>query len=155
MLRVPRRQFLISLPALGLLFRSPTVWSADLELAVIVHPANGVTRLSRIELEKIFTAERGYWSSDKIIALNLPARSDARVLFDREVLRMDADQIGRYWIDRKVRGGDPPPRTVPDPALVRRLVAKLEAGIGYVPVGLVDSSVRVVARVKQGAVSSP
>ena len=41
----------------------------------------------------------------------LPRTVD-RVGFDQVVLKMDPDAVGRFWIDRKIRGGSGPPRTV-------------------------------------------
>jgi DNA-binding transcriptional LysR family regulator len=115
-----------------------------------VHPGNSRT-LTREEIEGVFRTTRRYWSAGQpIVALNLPAGSADRMHFDRAVLRLEPDDVARYWIDRKIRGGEPPPRTVANPMLLVRVVAQLPAGIGYVPVHLLAPSVRVVARVHGG-----
>ena len=126
------------------------------ELAVVVHPANSADALSASELAAIFTTQRRHWSGSKvIIALNLPPRTEHRVNFDRAVLGMDPDSVARFWIDRKVRGGAPPPRQVPDATMAVRVVAKLESAIAYAPRDSVDKSVRVVARIHGGKVVAP
>jgi len=154
-MRISRRTLFGSLGACAV---CPGLVLADapLELAVIVHPKSSVSALDEYELEAIFTTTRLHWSgSERITAFNLPPYSPARTAFDRAVLRLSPDEVSRLWIDRRVRGGAPPPRQVPEPQLVVRVVATLASAIGYVPVGSVDDTVKVVARVKNGAVTKP
>jgi ABC-type phosphate transport system substrate-binding protein len=118
------------------------------ELLVVVHPSNSI-RLSVEELASIFKTTMRYWSGSKrIVALNLPPRSPERVTFDRVVLGMDPDASFRFWIDRKIRGGEPAPRNVPDPDVVLGIVQRTEAAIGYAPSHLVKDGVRVIARIR-------
>jgi hypothetical protein len=126
---------------------------SGLSLAVIVHVSNPIVRLSADELESIFRSSRRYWENGSaIISYNLPLKSDERSAFDRAVLRMDPDEVVRFWIDRRVRGESPPPRQAPDASIMLRLVSKLEGGVGYVPSTLVDTSVKVAARIENGKV---
>jgi ABC-type phosphate transport system substrate-binding protein len=118
------------------------------ELAVIVHPSNPI-QLSIAEIAAIFKTSRRYWSgSNRIVPLNLPTGNDDRVFFDRIVLGLDKDAAQRFWIDRKIRGGEPPPRSVPQAELVLRIVQQLETAVGYVPRHLVNANVRAIARVR-------
>lgn len=122
------------------------------ELVIIVHPKVAARPTPR-ELEAIFTrAMRDWPDGGRIIPINLPAGTAPRETFDRVVLGLDPDAATRYWIDRRVRGGAPPPRTVGDPATVVRLVAAVEGAIGYVPARLVTDQVRPVARIAGGKV---
>jgi hypothetical protein len=149
-----RREFISSLIAAGVLSR--TVWAANAELAVIVHPSNSVKQLSDTELQPIFLTTRRHWSgATPIVAFNLPSKTDPRVHFDRVVLHMDPEEVARFWIDRRIRGGENPPRQAPDPALMVRLIARLENGIGYVPREVLDSSVKVVAWIRGDHVTAP
>jgi len=153
-MQVTRREFMVLLGAFGL--SSTPALAGSEGLAVIVHPKLDVSRLSDLELEAIYLTERRFWSGNKpIIPFNLAARSEARVSFDGAVLRMDPDTVARYWRDRRVRSGSPPPRQAPDPLTVVRLVANLEGAIGYAPESLASREVRVVARVKDGKVQAP
>ena len=148
--RFNRRQCLTTGSAvlLSTLFEGGFVLGAGLELAVIVHPANR-TSLSIAEIAQIFKTTRRFWSgSTGIMAFNLPPGSPDRELFDRVVLGMDPETALRFWIDRKIRGGKPPPRIVPEAGIVLSIVQKVEAAIGYVPVQLVNTGVRVIARVR-------
>lgn len=116
-------------------------------LVVIVNQSVKQAVFSRGELSAIFTTrKRNFDGGQRVIPLNLPPRDEARVAFDHEVLGMNPDEVARYWIDRRVRGGNPPPRHVPSAALVARLVEKLPGAIGYVPAS-VAGTLRVVARI--------
>jgi len=149
-----RRKFLLLLAAVGL--STTYSFASDPTLAVIVHPDVEVKQLSDVELESIFLTERRYWSGTRpIIPFNLAPRSEERALFDRVVLRMEPEAIARYWLDRRVRSGNPPPRQAPDPMTVGRLVAKLPGAIGYIPESFVTHEVRVLARIRNGKVLAP
>jgi hypothetical protein len=149
-----RRNILLLLAVVGL--TATHGFASDPPLVVIVHPDVEVKQLSDVELEAIFLTERRYWSGTRpIIPFNLPPRSEERTLFDRVALRMEPEAIARYWLDRRVRSGSPPPRQAPDPLTVGRLVAKLPGAIGYIPESLVTHEVRVLARIRNGKVLAP
>ena len=151
---VTRREFFLVVSAIGLVVTRARARQDS--LAVVVNPSIGVSKLSDEELEAIFLTNRRYWSGTRsIIPFNLPPHSDERVHFDQVVLRMDPDAVARFWLDRRVRSGSPPPRQAPDPMMVARLVAKLEGAIGYVPESLVAHDVQVVARIRNGKVLPP
>ena len=113
------------------------------ELVVVVHPS--ITEaLSIAELAAIFTTRKQSWNGGKrIVPFNFPPKHEVRVAFDQAVLSMDPDAVARYWIDRKIRGGNPPPKQIPNAQLVVRLVEKLDGAIGYVPQGTDLGSTRV------------
>lgn len=125
---------------------------ALLELSVIVHPSNS-SRLTSDDLADIFrTVVRSWPDGTPIAAFELPPNSEERVFFDRAVLKLDPDEVAHFWIDRRMRGGAPPPHQVPDAGLLLRVVGKLERAIGYVPTELVNSTVRAIARIRAGEV---
>ncbi len=153
-----RRCLTMLLGVVGALWLSaPRAAQADgPELLVIVGSGAGVEQLSEDQLAPIFTTTTRYWPNGRaIVVFNLPAKTPLRVEFDRAVLHMTPEQVGRFWIDRRIRGGEGPPRDVPEPALVARLVAKLSGSVGYVPVSVKLDNVRVVARIRQGKVLAP
>jgi hypothetical protein len=149
-----RRSLLLWLGVAGL---APRVARAGTsELVVVVHPSVPRGTLDEFELEAVFLTSKRFWGgSQAIVPFNLPPRGEERVLFDRVVMRMDPDEVGRFWLDRRVRGGPPPPRQAPDPLTVVRLVARLEGAVGYAPVGVPLADVRVVARIRDGKVLRP
>src|ERR1700690_4008784 len=146
---IARREFLILVGVVGLTAARAHARSEG--LVVVANPSADVSRLNDVELEAIFLTERRYWSGTKpIIPFNLPPYSNERVVFDQAVLRMDPEAVARFWRDRRVRTGAPPPRQAPDPSTVVRLVARLEGAIGYAPESLFTPDVRLVARIQNG-----
>jgi ABC-type phosphate transport system substrate-binding protein len=129
----------------------------SLDLAVIVNAQTSVSHMSAVEVETIFTRTQTRWSNGTpIVPINAPAGSEIRVLFDRVVLRLDPDDVGRFWIDRRIRGMGLPPRNLGDPTSVMRVVEKLDGAIAYVPEDLVSNArVKIVARIRQGKVLPP
>ena len=132
---------------LPLLALTPGPVRADSEvaLAVIVAPSSKMTNISLGDLRRAFQSERlTDPDGNRLIALNHPPKTVDRVGFDKVVLRMDPDDVGRFWIDRKIRGGSGPPRTVESLATLRRVVEKLPGAIGYLRPGQLSNEVRVV-----------
>jgi hypothetical protein len=117
----------------------------DLVLAVIVSPNSKLTNISVADLRRVFQSERlTDPDGNRLIALNHPPKTVDRVGFDQVVLQMDPDEVGRFWIDRKIRGGNGPPRTVESLATLRRVVEKLPGAIGYLRPGQLSNEVRVI-----------
>lgn len=85
----------------------------------------------------------------------MPESNAARHGFDAAVLGLDPDRVARYWIDRKIRGGERPPLTAPSSALVVKLVSKTSGAVGYIEATALDASVKVVAKVVNGQVVAP
>jgi len=150
-----RATFLALLLAAGVAM-AQTPAKGPLELAVIVHPGVPARALNKAQLESIFTSARRTWEDGKsVIAFSYSPGSEVRQTFDRAVLGLNPDQVGRFWIDQRIRGNARPPRQVPDPSLVARLVVQMPGSIGFLPVAMVPKEVRIVARVKNGVVTAP
>jgi len=116
------------------------------ELVVVVHPDN-TENPSRAQLAAMFTTRMQSWNGGlRVVPFNFPPRHQARVSFDNSVLQMSPDEVARYWIDRKIRGGNPPPKAVENEQLICRLVSKLPGSIGYIPRSLAEG-VRIIAEV--------
>jgi len=125
-------------------------------LVVIANKAVLSSALSRDELRGIFQTRKNTWPDGMPVRpFNLPEANLLRHNFDLAVLGLDPSRAARYWIDRQVRGGDRPPPVVPSSALMVRLVAKTVGAIGYVEPGLVNPSVKVLARVVDGQLVKP
>ncbi len=125
------------------------------ELAVIVHPSSPIRSLTAEELAEVFKTRRRKVRGQRVVPFNFRARTPHRTAFDRTVLHMDPDQVARYWINRRVRGGESPPRQVPTAKVMLGVVAGLKPAVGYVPRRAVDGSVRVIARIVKGKLRPP
>jgi hypothetical protein len=104
-----------------------------------------VQNLKMSELRRIFTnADDSGFSRQRNIPFNHTARSGDRVGFDQTVLRMNPEEVSRFWIDRKIRGLPGPPRAVDSLSQLLRLVSHTNAGMGYARPNQVTNEVRVI-----------
>lgn len=143
-----RRDFLGVLTLSGALSVCRWGRAAGGKLVVVVHPDNSVDRLGRGDIEAIFTTRKLDWPNGKrAVPFNYPARHPLRDAFDAAALHLDADEAARFWIDRRVRGGHPPPRLVPDVHTMLRVVSSLDTAVGYTRPEDVVPGVRIVAEV--------
>ena len=117
----------------------------DVALAIIVAPGSKLTNISVADLRRVFESERlTDPDGNRLIALNQPPKTPDRVGFDQVVLGLDPEEVGRFWIDRKIRGGSGPPRTVESLATLRRVVEKLPGAIGYIRPAQLSNEVRAI-----------
>ena len=124
-------------------------------IVVIVNDDVRVSSVAPGTLRLIFQTSKLTWEGGKALPLNLPRTDPSRKKFDQVVLGMDEERVLRYWIDRKIRGGNPPPKQIPDPAIVVKIVAQMEEAIGYVPRSAVRPGVKVVAKIQSGELVGP
>lgn len=126
------------------------------EIVVIVNKSNPAGALGQSDLRPIFQTTKTEWpDGSKVLPLNLPEADAARLGFDAAILGLDPDRVARYWVDRKIRGGNPPPKKIPNGAMVVKLVAAKAEAVGYANATDVDTSVKIVARIRGGQVVKP
>ncbi len=78
----------------------------DVEVAVIVNPANPIDALSLADLRKIFAGEKQSWGSPGPISLFVrgPGAREREILLNR-VLKMNESEYEQYWL-RKIYSGE-------------------------------------------------
>lgn len=114
-------------------------------LAVFVSKDSNLQDVKMSELRRIFTnADDSAFSGQRSVPFNHTAHSTDRTGFDQTVLRMNPDEVSRFWIDRKIRGLPGPPRAVDSLSQLLHLVARNTGGIGYARPAQVTSEVRVI-----------
>ena len=125
-------------------------------IVVVVNKSNSVNALSRDDLRPIFQTTKLQWpDGSHIAAYDLPDGDSVRNGFDAAVLGLDPDRVARYWVDRKIRGGERPPPKVGTASAMLHAIAANKGGIGYVPAAEVTDSVKIVARIRGGEVVAP
>jgi ABC-type phosphate transport system substrate-binding protein len=125
-------------------------------LLVIAHKAVRAAKISRDELRPIFQTKTATWPDGSAVRpFNLPDANTARQGFDAAILGLDPDRVARYWIDRKIRGGERPPAIAPTAAVMLKIVSKTPGAIGYIEAGGADQTVKIVAKVVDGQVVAP
>ena len=125
-------------------------------IAISVNKANTSSKLDQGDLRPIFQTSKTTWpNGDKIIALNLPEEDLMRKGVDAAVMGLDPERVARYWVDRKIRGGNAPPKKIPSVGAMLKLVGSQAGAIGYVSAGEVSGDVKVIAKIKDGQVVAP
>jgi ABC-type phosphate transport system substrate-binding protein len=152
------KAFIASLLGLTVLALVPTpgVQAGPDDIVVIVNKANPASVLPRDMLRPIFQTTKSEWSDGtNAEPVNLPETDDIRQRFDAAVLGLKPDGVLKYWIDRKIRGGERPPRGVGSEAAALRFVENTRGGVGYMRASAVDPAVKIVARIRGSEVEAP
>jgi hypothetical protein len=114
-------------------------------LVLIASPATGVTDISLIALRRAFRGESAeYPNGKRVIPFNLSVAAPERVAFDRAVLGLQPNEVGRFWITRRIRDEGLPPRTLPSADVGQRVVAAYPGALTYVRSSVVERNVRVL-----------
>jgi hypothetical protein len=149
MRRHSRRQ-LIALGGLGVagalwLEGSLALAEPPVRLQLVTAKANAIRDITFPDLRQLYRGKRISVAGVKVIVFNHPAGTPDRVGFDHVVLGMSPDEVGRFWVDQKIRGGDPPPRTIDSASLLLRVVAALPGALGYVREGFSSPELKIVS----------
>jgi ABC-type phosphate transport system substrate-binding protein len=123
-------------------------WAAaeeTVKLVVVVAKGSPVKSLTRAQLKRAFLGEPVSVKDVGLVPFNSAPGTAARAGFDRAILGMSPEAVGRFWVDRKVRGQPGAPRSLPSLAHVLKVVAKFPGAISYVPAEQLTSAVQPVA----------
>lgn len=136
-------RLLTLLVVLGL--ASPAL-AEDRPIALVVNPQSPLKDLSMAEIRNIFLGQKKTWpSGEPIVPIYLVPTSPVSEAFARQALGKSLEDLEKYWIDARIRGGPKKPRTVPTPVVARKLVGSLPTAIAYLPLADADDSVKVLA----------
>jgi hypothetical protein len=114
-------------------------------LLVVVASMAGIADISSAMLRRAFQGYPAeYRSGKRFLPLNHPIGTTERTRFDRAVLGLGPDEIGRFWVDQRIRGAALPPRTLASADLAVRVVASFPGAITYTDPGLVVAGVKVL-----------
>jgi hypothetical protein len=114
------------------------------KLVVVVARGSSVTNISRSDLRRCFTSEPVSAGDATLIPFNAAPGTPERAGFDRAVLGMSPEEVGRFWVDRKIRGQSGAPRSLPSAAHVAKVAAKFPHAIGYLPEDQLTSDIQAV-----------
>jgi ABC-type phosphate transport system substrate-binding protein len=122
---------------------APSLGAGD-ALAVVVAKSFPVDNLSLGDLKRLYMGNRVTAGGKTLVAVTYPKKTSERATFDKSVLGMSPDEVGLYWIDRKIRGQSGAPKTVDSPEVVLKVVSKVDGAIGYVRSGATSSAIKVL-----------
>jgi hypothetical protein len=105
----------------------------ELRLVVVVAKGSPIRDISKADLKQIFMSETTVVGGVRVVPFNFESKTWQRIAFDEVVLGMSADEVARFWVDRKIRGQRPAPRSLPSVAYMAKVVQNLPAALGYLP----------------------
>ena len=140
-------------PAPGV--RSSLLWSDPLSgseavatepLAIVVNRSNPVDDLSSLELRHVFLGSRSYWSNGRRITLVMREPGDQeRIAVLRDICSMNEEQFKNHFLHGLYTGEIlVSPKILSSPLGVRKFIFNVPGAIGYLRLGDVDDSVKVV-----------
>jgi hypothetical protein len=105
---------------------------SDVPLLIIVASATIGDDIKMGMLRSTFEGHATEFNGKRLIPFNQQSGSPARERFDRHVLGLTPGQVGKFWVDQRVRGGTQAPRALASADLTLRVIASLPSSIGYV-----------------------
>ena len=86
---------------------------------VIAGKESGIRELPLAALRRAYDGDPTRTDGIRLIPFNYPPKHPLRQSFDLLVLELRPSEVGRYWIDRRIRGEGLPPRTLPTSAVLK------------------------------------
>lgn len=120
--------------------------TASEPLVIVVNRSNPVDDVSFSELRKIFLGTRSHWANGRRITLVMREPGDPeRVAILRDVCGMSEDQLKNHFLHGLFTGEIlVSPKILSSPTGVRKFIFNVPGAIGYLRVGDVDPSVKVL-----------
>jgi hypothetical protein len=131
--------------SLGLVVLGGSARADGKKLVVVVAKGSSVTNISRDDLKRCFLGGRTSAGDKTLVPFNQAPNTPERVGFDKAVLGMTPDEVGRFWIDRKIRGQSAAPRSLPSAAHVAKVAAKFPNAISYLTEDQLVPDIQAVA----------
>jgi ABC-type phosphate transport system substrate-binding protein len=114
-------------------------------LAIVVAKGSPVSTLSSNELKRLFLGATVTGpGGSRLIGINQAQDAPERLDFAKVVLGMSPDELGRYWIDRRIRGQSGPPKSLSTAEQVRKAIAHNPNAIGYLRVTDLGPDIKVI-----------
>ncbi len=121
--------------------------AASNDLAVVVNKANSTSNLTKSELRKLVLGEQESWPGGMKVTITLlgPGNPERAAVL-RAVCRMSEDEYAQHAMHSDFVGEKTnAPRIVSSSAAVRQMVASTPGAIGFIPLGEVNDTVKVVS----------
>lgn len=112
-------------------------------LAVVVSTQSSVRRINRQQLSELYTGQRQQLEASTVTAPLMSAGPE-RLQFLQGVLQLSAGQYRSSWAAQQFGGRRSPPLELRDAESTKSHLQRNANAIGYLPLGLVDASLRVV-----------
>lgn len=102
-------------------------------LVMVVAPDSSLEAVSMRDLKHLYRSDTSEGpKGEQLIPFAQPVSSADRIGFDQKVLGMSPAEMGRYWIDRKIRGQSGAPKAIAPSTLLQQVVRSLPGALAYV-----------------------
>jgi hypothetical protein len=119
--------------------------AAGQPLVVIVGASVPMKDISTALLRRAFLGEVAEYASGKrLIPINQPPDNPPRSQFDKAILGLNPTEVGRFWVDRRIRDQSSQPKSVPSPEIALRVVMSVPGAITYVTPDMLNEKVRAL-----------
>jgi len=120
------------------------------QIVVVVSTKNPIQSLTPAELARIYLRKKIQWPNGVSISVyERPAKTAIRRQFSMQVLDKKPEALREYWMNLRFTRGLKPPKVLRSPKLVRRYLARVKGGIGYLYEDEVDETVKVIQIVRK------
>ncbi|WP_437744679.1 hypothetical protein WMF39_06505 [Sorangium sp. So ce1504] len=113
-------------------------------LAIVVSKSFPAEGISFGDLKRAYMGSQVMVNGKLLVPVTYPRVAPERIAFDQAVLSMSPEEVGLYWIDRKIRGQPGPPKGVSNAATVVWIVGRVDGAIGFVRASAAGNDVKVL-----------
>jgi hypothetical protein len=124
------------------------VSTAGAELVIVGDQELGVNQLNLEQVRAIWLGQLVTIGRSRMVAGDLPAGDELREEFLRDVLKMSLKQYRTRRTKLAFTAQVAPPEVFPDQVSIRKWVAAKSSRVAYLRPGMVDSTVKVLFRVR-------
>lgn len=124
----------------------PEQTSPTQPLAIVVNRSNSVDDLSMPELRKVFLGERSHWPNGRRITIVMrePGEPERKTIL-KDVCQMNESELKNHFLHGLFTGEIlVSPKILATPVGVRKFVFNVPGAIGYLRLGDVDNTVKIV-----------
>lgn len=123
---------------------TPGARAAGKPMVIVVGASSTAKDVDLGLLRRAFSGQPADLGGKRLIPINHPNATPLRVAFDKQILGLSAADVGKFWIDKRIRDEGAPPKTVPTADLAVRIAASLPGAITYALQEQVNASVKVL-----------
>jgi len=119
-----------------------TISSSFADEYAIVSNKN-MKELSLSQVKAIFLKRLVFVDDVKVVPINLGARDELRLKFEKRVLRMNFSRLKTYWTSQHYLGHRPPV-SMKSQESIKAFVKRVDGSIGYMRILNVDKDLKII-----------
>ncbi len=129
---------------LVLLAATVPVHGADVQVAVIAHPAVPLDTLSRSDLIDYYTGERSHWPDETtVVLLDLKPKNDTKRMF-YDFLGKRPSRLKSIWMKKMLSGEGDPPEAMKSETEILEKVASTPGALSFVSTTISSKTVKTL-----------